>query len=69
VGGTSTSGRLEVFHAGSWGTVCDDSFNDNAAQVVCRMLNHNEYDKLPPFEVTLYNLITLDTLLEDTDMY
>ena len=39
VGGPNhTEGRLEVFHEGSWGTVCDDDFDDNDAIVFCRML-------------------------------
>nr|XP_034316959.1 deleted in malignant brain tumors 1 protein-like isoform X6 [Crassostrea gigas] len=37
-GATEHEGRLEVYKFGRWGTVCDDSLNNNLSVVVCRSL-------------------------------
>ncbi|XP_061086575.1 scavenger receptor cysteine-rich type 1 protein M130-like [Conger conger] len=50
VGGTNLcSGRVEVHHGSSWGTVCDADFDQQDAEVVCRDLDYGvSYSTVSP---------------------
>ena len=58
-------GRIEVLYKGEWGTVCDDDFDDDDADVACKMmgmikakqwLNSNRHDRPGSGEIWLDDL-------------
>ena len=40
VDGTSSSGRVELFHRGEWRGICDDNWSKEDAAVICKMLGY-----------------------------
>ena len=37
-------GRVEIYHAGQWGTICNSGFGEREARVACEQLGYLDYD-------------------------
>ena len=53
-GSNAQEGRLEIYHNGTWGTVCDDGFTDVAARIVCNALGFGYVEGYVVYLTTYY---------------
>jgi len=56
----TVEGRLEVKRNETWGTVCDDGFNDAAARVACFSLGFGyvNFHSVPCKSIPLHHCLT-----------
>ena len=69
--GTACEGRLEVYYDGKWGTVCDDYWTEQEADVACRQLGFvgGSVEDLGRFKTAYFRSGTSDQDIVLDDVY
>lgn len=58
-------GRVEVYHNHQWGTICDDSFDKQDAQVICAMLGYYRYGSITAYDSAAFGQGSGPIMLDD----
>ncbi|XP_065905258.1 scavenger receptor cysteine-rich type 1 protein M130-like isoform X2 [Dysidea avara] len=72
INGGGDSGRLEFqLSDGTWGTVCDDGFDDNAGNAACKQLGYDDFSGfvIPEYDSSLPIAVCYTFCLGDEDKY